>query len=156
MKRGLYDIIIVVVVYAIALVEEMVVPSNLPFFWLLWYKCGCAWYYTLLELDPLWLRWIWANNALRGYKASFLLWKTQGSFGSMCTSLLRGERESYRGGRMRLGEIEFAIIPSVERLLELDYILWWYSYPRKAFFFHLLSRSQAAAGCYFNGYVIVS
>lgn len=35
----------------------------------------------------------------------------------MCTSLLRrcgGKRESYRGGRMRLGEIEFAIIPSEE------------------------------------------
>ena len=32
----------------------------------------------------------------------------------MCTSLLLGERESYRGGRMRLGEIEFAIIPSEE------------------------------------------
>ena len=50
-------------------------------------------YYTLLELDPLWLRWIWANNALGGYKASFLLWKTQGSFGSMCTSLLRRRQQ---------------------------------------------------------------
>ena len=74
-------------------------------------------------------RWIWANNALRGYKASFLLlqlldsyslskqaseWKTQGSLVGICTSLLRLEwetqRESYRGGRIRLGEIEFAII----------------------------------------------
>ena len=77
-----------------------------------------------MELDPLWLRWIWANNALGGYKASFLHCERPKGVLDLCvhryfgdgsnSAAGGGKRESYRGGRMRLGEIEFAIIPSEE------------------------------------------
>ena len=43
--------------------------------------------------------------------------------------LVGGKRESYRGGRMRLGEIEFAIIPSEECGVE-EFLLYSDDIPR--------------------------